>query len=54
MVEDTDSCKANPWAEVRVPYGRVRRRIEGAEGDSNPIGRITVSMNHAPLRAPRA
>ena len=31
--------------EVGDFYGRVRGRIEGAEGDSNPIGRTTVSIN---------
>jgi hypothetical protein len=30
---------ANHWIEVEDPYGRVRRRIEGAEGDGNPIGK---------------
>jgi hypothetical protein len=31
--------------EVRDPYGRVRGRIEGTEGDGNPIGRPIVSTN---------
>jgi hypothetical protein len=44
---------ANHWTEVSVLYGRVRRRIEGAEGDGNPIGRPTVSTNLDPLGAPR-
>ena len=39
---------ANHWTEVRDPNGRVRGRIEGAEGDGNPIGRPTVSKNSDP------
>jgi hypothetical protein len=27
------------------PHGRVRERIEGTEGDGNPIGRLTISTN---------
>jgi hypothetical protein len=34
---------ANLWPEVRDHYGRVRGRIEGAEGDGNHIGRPTMS-----------
>jgi hypothetical protein len=30
---------------MEVSYGSVRRRIKGAEGDSNPTGRPTVSTN---------
>ena len=36
---------ANHWTELRDPYGRVRERSEGNEGDGNPIGRPTVSTN---------
>ena len=36
---------ANHWTEVGDPYGTVRGRIEGAEGDGNPIGRPTVLTN---------
>jgi hypothetical protein len=36
---------ASHWTEVRDPYGRVRGRIEGAEGDGNLIERPTVSTN---------
>ena len=43
---------ANHWTEVRDPYGRVRGRIEGAEGDGNPIGRPTVSTNLDPWELP--
>jgi hypothetical protein len=39
---------ANQWAEVGDSYGRVRGRIEEAEGDGNPIGRATVSTNLDP------
>jgi hypothetical protein len=35
----------NHWTEAGDPYGRVRRRMEGAEGDGNPIERTTVSTN---------
>ena len=31
--------------EVRDSYRRVRSRMEGTEGDYNPIGRPTVSTN---------
>jgi len=36
---------AKHWTEVGDPHGRVRGRIEGTEGDGNPIGRPTVSTN---------
>jgi len=32
---------ANHQTELRDPGGGAGRRTEGAEGDSNPIGRIT-------------
>jgi hypothetical protein len=34
---------ASHWTED--PYGRVRGRIERAEGDGKPIGRTTLSSN---------
>jgi hypothetical protein len=37
--------KANHRTEPGDPYGRVRGRIEGAEGHGNPIGRPTLSTN---------
>jgi hypothetical protein len=37
---------ANDWTESYDPYGRVRGKTEGAEGNCNPIGRTTVSTNH--------
>jgi hypothetical protein len=40
------------WTEVGEPYGRVRGRIEGAEGDGNPIGRKTSSTNPEPSELP--
>ena len=43
---------ANHWTEVRNPDGNVRGRIEGAEGDGNPIGRTTVSTNLDPWELP--
>ena len=36
---------ASHWTEDWDPYGRIRERIEGTEGDGNPIGRPTVSTN---------
>jgi hypothetical protein len=37
--------KAKYWLKVRDPYGRVRARIEGPEGDSSLPGRLTVLTN---------
>ena len=48
---------AKHWSEVRGsgdPYGRVRGRIEEAEGDANPIGRTTVSANLNPWELPKS
>jgi hypothetical protein len=42
------AATTNHWIEVGDSYGRVRRRIEGSEGDSIPIGRPTVLTNLAP------
>ena len=39
---------ANHWTEVRDPYGGIRGRTEGGEGDDNPIGRPTMSTNLDP------
>jgi hypothetical protein len=36
---------ANHWIEIGNPYGRVRGRIERAEGDGEPIRRPAVSTN---------
>ena len=36
---------ANHWTEPTDPHGRVRGRIEGAEGVCNLIGRTTISTN---------
>jgi hypothetical protein len=33
---------ANHFTEVGDPFGRVMGRIEGPEGNGNPIGRPTV------------
>ena len=40
------------WTEVRDSYGRVRGRIEAAEGDGKPIGRSTVPTNLDPCELP--
>ena len=45
---------ANHWTEVRDPNGRVRGRIEGAEGDGNPIGRPIISTNTNPWEIPKS
>jgi hypothetical protein len=39
---------ANHWTEYRVPNGRVRERIEGAEWVCNPIRKTTISTNQTP------
>jgi hypothetical protein len=44
---------ANYWTEVGNPYGRVRGMIERTEGDGNPIGRPTVSINPDPWEPPK-
>jgi hypothetical protein len=36
---------AKHWSKVEDSYGRVRGRVEGTEGDGQPIGRPTVSTN---------
>ena len=40
------------WTEVRNSYGKFRGKNEGTEGDSNPIGRPTVSTNLDPWELP--
>jgi hypothetical protein len=39
---------ANHWTEHRVPNGRVRERMRGAEGVCNPIGKTTISTTRTP------
>jgi hypothetical protein len=41
----TEANTGKHWSEVGDPYERVSRRIEGAEGDGNLIGRPTESTN---------
>ena len=41
------------WIEVGNLYRRVRRIIEGLEGDGSPTGRPTVSTKLDPRGAPR-
>jgi hypothetical protein len=36
---------ANHWTDAKNTCGRVRGKIEGSEGNENPIGRPTVSTN---------
>jgi hypothetical protein len=43
---------AKHWTEVRVSYGRVRRRIEGPEGGDNPTEGPTLSTNLGPWELP--
>jgi hypothetical protein len=46
---------AKHLTEARGPYGRVRRRNKGAEGDGNPIGnQPTVSTNLDPWKFPKS
>ena len=42
----------NHWITIGEPYGIIRGRIEGAEGESNPIGRLIVSINLEPWDLP--
>jgi hypothetical protein len=42
---EADALAANHWIEHGVPNGRVRARIEGAEGVCNPTGRTIISTN---------
>jgi hypothetical protein len=35
---------------LRIPYGRVRGRIEGAEGDGDPIGRTELPETKTPIK----
>jgi hypothetical protein len=37
------------WMNVRDPYGRVRKRIEGTERNGSSIGKLTMSTNLDPL-----
>jgi hypothetical protein len=43
---------ANHWTEVRDPYGEIRARIEGAEGDCNLIGRPIFTTTPDPWVLP--
>jgi hypothetical protein len=43
---------ANNLTKVVNPYGRVRGRTKGAEGDCNPIGKRIVSTNLHPSELP--
>jgi hypothetical protein len=39
---------ANHQIAAGDPHGKVKRRMEGAEGDCNPIGRTAISPNLIP------
>ena len=41
------------WIEVQHPYGRVRERNEGPQGDGNPIRRPKLSTNLEPRETPK-
>ena len=43
---------ANYRAEFREPYGRFRAKTEGAEENSKPIGRTTVTTNQEASELP--
>ena len=36
---------ASHWTEDWDPYGRIRERIEGPQGNGNPTGKPTVTTN---------
>jgi hypothetical protein len=40
------------WMEVKDPCGRVKRRTEGSQRYSSPIGRPIVSTNLDPWELP--
>jgi hypothetical protein len=40
------------WTEVRDCFGRGRGKVEGTEGNVNPIGRLTMSTNLDPWKLP--
>jgi hypothetical protein len=40
------------WKKVQDPYKRVKGRIEGPEGDDNPTGKPTGSINLNPWGLP--
>ena len=48
QLTEMDVDTPNHWTEVRDPYGGIRGRIEGAEGEGDPIGRPAVSTNLDP------
>jgi hypothetical protein len=45
--------RANHWSEVWDLYGRVGRRIAGAESEDNPIGQTMESTNSDPSKHPK-
>ena len=55
MVVCWEDLPASYWDSqplVRIQYGRVEGRTEGAEGDCNPIRRTKVSTNLDPSQLP--
>ena len=46
---ETDADAANFWTEVRDPYGKVRRRTRGDEGDCNPRGIVSTHEDSSVL-----
>jgi hypothetical protein len=48
LTETDADLYRQPLDYDREPSGRIRGRIEGAEGESNPIGRLIVSNNLEP------
>jgi hypothetical protein len=47
-LEKMQIITANHWTESRDPYGRVRGRTEGVEGDCNSTVKMIVSTNRTP------
>jgi hypothetical protein len=52
LAETNVNTYSQSLVEVGDPFGRVRGRSEGAEGDCNPIGRTTVPTNLDPSELP--
>jgi hypothetical protein len=51
LLKQTNILTTNHWTKVEDPYGWIRVKIEGAEGESNSIGKPSVSTNLDPGRS---
>ena len=43
LLREMQMLTSNHKNKVGDPYGRIRRRIEGDEGDGNPTGRSSLN-----------